>query len=187
MGGCDGLPNPHGLSRSYQTVRTVWRLLNDYALVIVAIIVASLVTSGNAGAQQRPAPKHRAYNYGDAADSLAVREYTQPFIYSLWWAEIATCEGLPVPSSAQQASVQWFIVPSNFFTMDEFIGDPMLAGTWDKEPSVYMGYPYVYEQPTVMHEMLHVELRWAGYDFKNFHPVELFENCGIHITMPVHG
>lgn len=173
-------------------MKLVWRLLSDYALVIVAIIVASLVTSGRAGAQQRPAPKHRAYDYatwtGNKTDSLVVAEYTQPFIYSLWWAQIADCEGLEIPTPEQQASVQWFLVPSNFFTMDDWIGDPMLAGTWDKEPSIYMGQPYVFEEATVKHEMLHVELRWAGFELKNWHPVELFErpDCGIHITMPVH-
>lgn len=139
-----------------------------------------LLLPATLSAQQRPLPRHVPFSvtgWGWPVDTLHVTEYTPPFVYHQWWAEIADCEGFPVPDSAQEHSVQFFSVPASLFAFN--IGS-MLAGTFDGEPSIYMGAPYVWEEGIVKHEMLHVILHWAGFEFLNWHPPEFFEKCGIH-------
>lgn len=164
------------------------RFFAGLLFAILAMILAESVTSEDGYAQQRPGPQHIAYDVGvwglPMQPSLRVTEYSQPFIYSLWWSEIASCEGFPVPDSAEQATVQFFSVPSSYFALGQMRG--MLAGTYAHEPSIYMGAPYVWDEGIVKHEMLHVILGWAGYEFQNFHPAEFFERCGIHILAPTH-
>lgn len=150
--------------------------------VRLAILAAMLFASA-ANAQQRPPAQHKAYDKD--MNPVAVTEYSAPFIYSVWWGEIASCEGFPVPTQKQQRSVQWFSVASSFFGLDNPIFG-MLAGTWDEEPSIYMGAPYVWEKGTVEHEMMHMVLRWNGFEMGNYHPPEIFEVCGIHTYGTVH-
>lgn len=174
-------------------LRRVLLTIAGIPFVLLSVIVAESITGGKIGAQQRPLPRHTvvAAQPGTpwwmlmARSPLKVTEYSQPFIYSVWWGEIASCEGLPVPDSALQASVQFFSVPTPYFA-SEFQG--MLAGTYDYEPAVYIGAPYVWEEGIVKHEMLHMLLHWEGFELKNFHPAELFErpDCGIHIFANVH-
>jgi hypothetical protein len=145
-------------------------------------------------AQQRPAPRHRAYSvsgwFWSGAlyfETYKVSEYRQPPVYATWWREIAACEELPVPNSAQQASVQFFVVASNYFALDRPGTMAMLAGTYIDEPSVYMGLPYVWEEGVVKHEMLHLLLHWAKLERPgDDHPPEYFETCGIHTIGHIH-
>lgn len=134
-------------------------------------------------AQQRPLPQHVAYDSTMAEVRLA--EYSQPFAYSVWWGEIASCEGFPVPTQKQQLSVQWFRVESGFFWMDSPILG-MLAGTYDQEPSIYIGAPYVWEKALIQHEMMHMVLHWNGFEMGNYHPPEIFESCGLHTYGTAH-
>jgi hypothetical protein len=152
------------------------------------IVVLPAITSKVAKGQQRPPAQHEAHPVGWAGFpvmeiSIPVTEYSAPFIYSLWWSEIAACQGAPMPDGQMQKSVQWFVVASNHFTLDDNQGG-ILAGTYPDAATIYMGQPYVFDEGTVKHEMLHMMLFWAGYRFKNFHPKELFErpDCGISIV-----
>ena len=142
----------------------------------------------NGEGQQRPAPLHEMRGPGDSA-VLHLTEYTAPPIYAEWWAEIAECEGFPIPTAEQQASVQWFSVPAIYFAPD---GIPLeddggaLAGTFDREPAIYIGHPYIWEWPIIEHEMMHMVLHWAGFELGNYHPPEIFTVCGLSIAYPAH-
>ena len=168
-------------------MKRVWDFFKSLAWIVGFMVLVISPLQKKLGAQQRPLPQHVPYNVNvwgwPIGPELQVTEYSQPFIYSQWWAEIAICEGFPPPDSAAQHSVQFFSVPSSLFAFN--LGT-MLAGTFDHEPAIYMGAPYVWEEAIVKHEMLHMILRWAGFEFLNYHPADFFEKCGIHTYATPH-
>lgn len=126
-------------------------------------------------------PQHTFYS----ADTVAAVQYGQPEIYRKWWAETAECArkvlpDLVIPDSSVTAKVSFYYLPATLFVVGDYPGTD-LAATWVNEPAIYVGQPYVWEEGTIRHEMLHYILALNGYEFKGFHPKELFESCGLHV------
>jgi hypothetical protein len=117
-----------------------------------------------------------------AVDSLpAYWEYGQPKIYAQWWTEIAKCEDLPLPDSRKD--VRFFEVNGKVFMPAGFMF--WLDGaTYPASNEIYLTSLYVLDEAVVKHEMLHWLLWDAGFRLKSFHPIEMFETCGIHRTGP---
>lgn len=99
-----------------------------------------------------------------------ISEYQQPFIYQIWWAEIAECEGLPLDTERAR-HVQFFQVNAPEFIPPD-VPAVVYAITYGEvyEGQIYVAFPYIWNKQLVSHEMLH-ELRllagdpnWADHD-----------------------
>jgi hypothetical protein len=117
---------------------------------------------------------------GDLRHQTIANEYAQDATYAKWWNEIASCEGLKRPDSAKIAKVRFFVVPVSKFSLDLNV-EPLVAASDAKLGEVYVGNTSVWDESTIKHEMLHMELGWSGYEFKQYHPVEFFAACGLKV------
>lgn len=87
-------------------------------------------------------------------------EYRQPFIYQIWWQEIAACEGLPLPWEKIR-KVQFFQVNAPSF-LPKDVGAVVYAVTYGDEEQVYIANPLIWNRAIVEHEVLHLLRMWAG-------------------------
>jgi hypothetical protein len=117
---------------------------------------------------------------GEVRSHTVANEYPQDATYAKWWNEIASCEGLKLPDSATIAKVRFFVVPVSKFSLD-LSTEPLVAASDAKVGEVYVGNTSVWDESTIKHEMLHIELGWNGYGFEQYHPVEFFAACGLKV------
>lgn len=112
-----------------------------------------------------------------------VSEYAQPFIYQLWWSEIAQCEGLPLPVEKTR-KVQFFQVNAPDFIPQD-VDAVVYAVTYGQsyDGQTYVAYPYLWNRLLIEHEMLHQLLMWWG-DPLWFDHGPRFETCGLHTYGP---
>jgi hypothetical protein len=128
-------------------------------LAIIAILIATALTSEDADAQ-RGRPPVAAIDVRPGWTAIAL-EYTPPPEYEQWWQEIAACEGLPLPEA--HLGVQFFAVATREF---QVANDPTL--TPGEQPSwaigyahiwtgqIYLAFPFIADPAIVKHEMLHI-------------------------------
>ena len=117
---------------------------------------------------------------GEVRHHTVANQYPQDATYAKWWKEIASCEGLKPPDSATIAKVRFFVVPVAKFSLD-LNPEPLVAASDAKVGEVYVGNTSVWNETTIKHEMLHIELGWNGYEFEQYHPVEFFAACGLKV------
>ena len=117
---------------------------------------------------------------GDVRHKTVANEYPQDATYAKWWNEIASCEGLKPPDPSTIAKVRFFVVPVSKFSLDLNL-EPLVAASDGKVGEVYVGNTSVWDENTIKHEMLHIELGWNGYEFDQYHPVEFFAACGLKV------
>jgi len=106
-------------------------------------------------------------------------EYAQPFIYQVWWSEIANCEGIPF-NPDQTSKVQFFQVNGPDFIPGHTVAI-VYAVTYGEafDGQVYVAEPYIWNKALVEHEMVHMLLKLAGDPRWDIHDPKLFERCGI--------
>lgn len=105
-----------------------------------------------------------------------VSEYRPPFIYQVWWAELAGCEGLPLPMDSVR-KVQYFQVNGpDFIPDDEQSID--FAVTYDVGQT-FVAEPYIWNRALIKHEALHLLLMWAGDPKWFHHDPQFFDRCGV--------
>jgi hypothetical protein len=148
-----------------------------------AVIGLLAVTCKVARGQQGPPPVMTSFRTQSTVKldpSLGwMTEYSQPFIYELWWAEIAACEGLPL-DWAKVRRVQFFQVNAPKFVPVD-IEAVVLAITYDSD-QVFIANPYIWNRSLVSHEMLHLLLKWAGDPTWYFHNPDRYARCGLRAS-----
>lgn len=168
-----------------RAIARLGRFLAGIAVALLAVLIAESITSEDADAQQgKPPTMHefrveRPVKVDPSLDWLS--EYRQPFIYQLWWQEIAACEGLPVPWEKVRR-VQFFQVNAPSF-LPKDVGAVVYAITYgDSRPDsirarvptpplgrfdsqVYIANTLIWNRAIVEHEALHLLRMWAGDPF----------------------
>lgn len=88
-----------------------------------------------------------------------VMRFDQSEKYARWWAEIAACEGLPLPPQSRDVV---------FFAINVREYHPIGADGWSIGSSlvetgqIYLAFPYIGNESIVKHEMLHHLMHWAN-------------------------
>lgn len=108
-----------------------------------------------------------------------ISEYHAPFIYQLWWRQIADCEGLPLPADSLK-KVQYFQVNEPDFIPDGV--DAIVYAVTFEADQTFIAYPYIWNESLVKHEALHLLLRWKGDPNWYLHDPVRFSSCGLRIA-----
>lgn len=139
--------------------------LKDFAWFLGFCILV-LPAFAKLGAQQGHPPAMRTFasQNDEKLDPTIpwISEYQQPFIYQVWWAEIAQCEGLPLdPERARR--VQFFQVNAPDF-IPENVPAIVYAVTYGEayDGQTYVAYPYLWNKQLISHEMIHLLRKLAG-------------------------
>lgn len=106
-------------------------------------------------------------------------EYHQPFIYQVWWNEIAQCEGLPLdPERARH--VQFFQVNATDF-IPEGVPAIVYAVTFGRvyDGQTYVAYPFIWNKQLIEHEMLHLLRAWNGDPQWDNHDPQFYARCNL--------
>lgn len=155
------------------------RALNKFAWFVGSLLFM-LSVAAKLGAQQgRPPVMHgaRTKNTEKLDPTLPwMSEYRAPFIYEVWWREIAACEGLPLPIEKVRR-VQYFQVNAPDFIPDE-VDAIVYAVTFDEGQS-FIAYPYIWNKALIGHEALHLLRLWAGDPKWYDHNPRFYDRCGI--------
>lgn len=106
-------------------------------------------------------------------------EYRQPFIYQVWWAEIAQCEGLPL-NPEQARRVQFFQVNAPDF-IPEGVNAIVYAVTFGEvyDGQTYVAYPFIWNKQLIEHEMLHLLRAWNGDPEWENHDPRFYARCNL--------
>ena len=144
------------------------------------VLILPAITSRVAKGQQGPPPAMRSFETSTNVKldpSLAwMSEYSQPFIYELWWAEIAACQGLSLDWEKVR-KVQFFQVNAKHFVPDVTPAS-VLAITFG-EGQIFVAYPYIWNRSLIEHEMLHLLLKLAGDPNWYLHNPWRYWRCGL--------
>jgi hypothetical protein len=159
------------------------RKLRDLAWFVGFCILILPTLVSKLGAQQGPRPivKQVATDNPIRLDpSLPwLSEYSAPFIYQKWWAEIAQCEGLPLPADSLR-KVQYFQVNGPDFIPDDL--DAVVFAVTYQNNQTYVSEPYIWNEALIKHEALHLLLKWAGDPTWYMHDPIRFLSCGLSIA-----
>lgn len=137
------------------------------------------------GAQQSPKPvvSNVATSNSKKLDPTLpwMSEYHAPFVYQLWWGEIAACEGLPLPLDKELA-VQYYQVNGPDFIPDD-LEIVVYAVTYDVDQT-YVAYPYIWNKALVTHEAVHLLRLWAGDPRWWDHDPRFYGKCNLRSIGP---
>ena len=160
-------------------MRRFFRVLVEYAW-LAGFLILALPAFAKMGAQQGRAPvmPGAATNNAVKLDpSLPwVSEYAPPFIYEIWWREIAKCEGLPFPVERAR-QVQYFQVNAPDFIPGDV--DAIVYAVTYEQGQTFVAYPYIWNKALVKHEFLHLLLMWAGDPKWYEHNPHFYDRCGV--------
>lgn len=106
---------------------------------------------------------------------LCYTAFSPPPIYRTWWDEAQECYG--VESRTSYNDVHWYIYRKSRIPCSALAGCNGTAG-WGKEVNVVLAAPYVLNQNTVKHEMLHLISRRGN----EIHDEEKFRVCATQST-----
>lgn len=113
-----------------------------------------------------------------------VAEFRAPAIYAEWWKEVGKCEGFDMPVELTR-KVKFVEVNSNTFREATIFGETLYGLTDPDALTIILAQSKVLDKSVVSHEMAHQGAFWNGVDQgKDFHPFDLFENCGLHVNYP---
>jgi hypothetical protein len=112
-----------------------------------------------------------------------ISQYYPPKIYAKWLIDIATCEGLPLPSIDQISKLTFWEVNAESFQINADTTMVLLGVVDGSNNRVYIAYPQIWDKETISHEFLHMLLRWNfGEKYRNQHPLEYFGKCHMHVS-----
>lgn len=161
----------------------ILRVLREYAeMFAFGVCVLPAITKTCEAQQGRPPfmQTFQTRNEAKLDPSLPwMSEYRPPFIYQVWWREIADCEGLKIPPDSLK-QVQYFQVNAPSFVPED-VPYVVYAVTYENGQT-FVAEPYIWNESLVKHEFLHTLLRWAGDPLWYEHDPKRFMSCGLRIA-----